>query len=1072
MITSENPFHNPSYDPLALQFMTGGQMGYMPNAQYLTPPEYGAFRSMPSPHQGIMPRQQPSLWQSYMISNRGSPFGMLPDYSLSNYQMGVDQSMYRTMGRRRMQDAGGAFGATAANMGINAGVSATLGMGSPFATLGISAALPDFGAPMTDRIAQQRRIQDMTMSRISMGSDVAGGLGQGFSAPAASRIDDSIRRRSASDVLFKEEDYREIMRTGVENGLFDYANSSQEYKRNIKKLRDNINVMSEIIGSTDFKELSESMKRLMSMGADLNQMSDISHMERMFSRMTGMRQDQMVSAFGQQGALTFSQLGLTNYQGSMAAMSHAAGTTMAQRLGLLDPGTVARHGGVSGMVQNLTQQQGMSMRKTQDFYLPMLANGDFTGLNGDSSKIIEGLMSGDMGILDTARGASRIGSAAGMASYEGNRANLMQKLIDKIGPTGFNLMERQLAMGLGQQMGGEGAQDSLTMGYRLMGYDDEMAMNQAKQWSDPEFVEAQRANVATERRRQRFSALEQRRHKESAWNKAAVWGREFGQLVANPFRAWSENWATRSQRKEDQELGYLTTYGPGPSRAGGAGGMSDAYYNMVYDGQSVDERMDKWAGKLPSQAEEDYMLGGGSINDPQLEGPEGERLRKRGQMLRRIARDPMKRSASTKYFKQFGDDFSIQSLVGEMGESKWLGGLRGSTGSITDMDSFTREHVVAQVEAAITNSIDPRGKSEDQVRKLRAQAKSRAEEIVTPEFMHAYGSELKAQSDTFADNYAKQFSERAVLSESKKYETLGDMNASLSDRLKNVVDSGGLFGLHSKDDREYLANAMEENVYTMDATSLQMLHSAYFQASSAGKQEEADRAKKKFIKKARALGFTESEAKIILDNPQGMRSKLARKILKERGMSDERINKLTGIADASTDDAGSSSEMIARSDELDAIKDDRLKFDAYNRREQMTGALKRHDMSLDELKAMEDNELKDLLGSDKVKDDPALQATISSLMQAREAGGKVTMDSLATRHGVGNFGDLIPDTETLTGDASKSGDESSAGTLDTTIESLDKVLQQLATGLSGLSRNLSGNTDVLRRVLNSDALGN
>ena len=148
MITPGDPSSQTSYDPLATQFMTGGQMGYMPQAQYLSSPEYGAFRSMPGPQAGGMPTQRPSLWQSLMIASRGNAMGMLPDYSMSNYMMGADQSLYQTMARRRVQDAGSSFGAVAGNMGVNAVMSgAATVLGGPIAGLATSAMLPDLGAP-------------------------------------------------------------------------------------------------------------------------------------------------------------------------------------------------------------------------------------------------------------------------------------------------------------------------------------------------------------------------------------------------------------------------------------------------------------------------------------------------------------------------------------------------------------------------------------------------------------------------------------------------------------------------------------------------------------------------------------------------------------------------------------------------------------------------------------------------------------------------------------------------------------------------------------------------------------
>ena len=82
-----------NYGPLATQYLTGGQMGYMPQAQYLTPAEYGAFRTLPGPTPTGYQNQMPGLLQSWMIRNYGAPFG-LPKYTFNTYNPAVNQQQY------------------------------------------------------------------------------------------------------------------------------------------------------------------------------------------------------------------------------------------------------------------------------------------------------------------------------------------------------------------------------------------------------------------------------------------------------------------------------------------------------------------------------------------------------------------------------------------------------------------------------------------------------------------------------------------------------------------------------------------------------------------------------------------------------------------------------------------------------------------------------------------------------------------------------------------------------------------------------------------------------------------
>ena len=76
MITQEQSPIFTNYGPLATQYLTGGQMGYMPQAQYLTPAEYGAFRTLPGPAPTDYQNQIPGFLQSWMIRSYGAPFGL------------------------------------------------------------------------------------------------------------------------------------------------------------------------------------------------------------------------------------------------------------------------------------------------------------------------------------------------------------------------------------------------------------------------------------------------------------------------------------------------------------------------------------------------------------------------------------------------------------------------------------------------------------------------------------------------------------------------------------------------------------------------------------------------------------------------------------------------------------------------------------------------------------------------------------------------------------------------------------------------------------------------------------
>ncbi len=193
------------YDPLATQFMTGGQMGYMPNAQFLTDSQYGAFRTLPTAGAVTPVQQQPTLWQNYLNAHRGF------NYSIDTYNPTVDQMRHLTMSRRRVADAtygfGGSFTDLATGSLVGGGVAAGLtalgatGVGLPL-SIAASMLTPSVASPVLDRIRRGRSVQNLSMPKVISGPDMSMALGQGFSARAATSLDESLRESASQDLIF------------------------------------------------------------------------------------------------------------------------------------------------------------------------------------------------------------------------------------------------------------------------------------------------------------------------------------------------------------------------------------------------------------------------------------------------------------------------------------------------------------------------------------------------------------------------------------------------------------------------------------------------------------------------------------------------------------------------------------------------------------------------------------------------------------------------------------------------------------------------------------------------------
>lgn len=531
-------------DPLALRFMTGEQMGYMPEAQYLTPSEYGAFRTLPGPQGHNYLNQDPGFLQSLLIRSRGS-LGFLPTYTFNTYNPAVNLQQYMYHMRTRSDDS------LMAGVGVGADMAASMGVGMLLGGVpGLAAGMlmPDISKPMLDRIRDMRGIQNMSMSKIVGGADVNQVTGAGFNAASARSLDSFLRTSSAGDALLKQGDWRKLLQLGIEHGQFDYAGNADQYKDALKKLRKSITTVMEVAGSTDFKDIMKEYKRMRTMGADLSEYTNIMRKEDMYSRVTGLSHADMVNTYGQQGALIYQQAGLTGYQGSLQAMHNAASITLMQRTGLLSPGALSRYGGISGLAQAMTQQDATAQNRIADFMLPYFMKEDASGLD-NSATLRDVLNSSDpLGMLGRAAGR-KTRTLEQKMRFDHNRGDLMQKLQERYGQENITAV---LALQTGHQVRLKGL-EAMEYGYRQLGYDPNIAHLKARNFASSDFREQEERELQLARRKLR----EERDLAESPFRKLALsldktftrWGENIFGGLTDWYAGWTER---RTQHAEDQ----------------------------------------------------------------------------------------------------------------------------------------------------------------------------------------------------------------------------------------------------------------------------------------------------------------------------------------------------------------------------------------------------------------------------------------------------------------------------------------------------------------------------------------
>jgi hypothetical protein len=560
------------YGALASQFMTGGQMVHMPQAQYLTAPQYGAFRSTPQSQPfPTMQVQQASLWQTYLQAN----FGRLPfmgqalgDYTINVYNPAMDQTRNLIMARRRLQDMQSSmFGAGMDTLPMLA----ALPLGG-FAGIAAGFMAPSISAPYIDRLRTSRDLQNLSMSKIVGGSDMAGALGQGFTLGASRSIDRHIRGLAAQDVIFKEDDYRQLTKLGVESGMFDYAQNSEQYKNIITKLSKQVKTLAHLMESGDLNEIFENLQRMQQMGAGPDSFTNIALTSRTAARVMGMSISEAMNTHGQSGALIYGQMGLTQYQGTLSSLGHAAGITMSQRMGLIGRGELARQGGVSGLTQSTTQSEADSIQRILRMTLPGLATNNFKEIDKDT---FNAFLDGSLGFDELMqKSIGTMNNTRNFVNYQGNEGRLTQEFFDGMDESQKRQFMSRLFEGFGSQyaMLGDDATQSerIQAGMRIMGWDPELARITAENWTDPKWVESQERAVEIDKRKAEVNERVQGRRERSPMGRFVAGWRTFmnemGEVVTgvySPHGMYEKDYEEARQLEQVSEQNYGVRVGAG-----------------------------------------------------------------------------------------------------------------------------------------------------------------------------------------------------------------------------------------------------------------------------------------------------------------------------------------------------------------------------------------------------------------------------------------------------------------------------------------------------------------------------
>lgn len=573
------PNYTVSQDPMAASYMSRGGMEYLPQAQFMTPSEYGAFRT-PSPQSnGMNVIQQQSLLQAYLIQSRGRIPGFASPYMLGAYDPSSSQHAQTVMASRRVQDAMAVAKGTLADTALQMAPMFVPGVGM-IAGAAMGMAMPRLNQYRNDYFREARKTQMMTFPSVMAGADVSASYGQGFSMRAATGLEHDIRRDASQDSIFSEKDYKRLMQMGIKSGMFDYSSSAQQYKTALKTLVSNYKTFLDVVEEADIFPM---MQRLQRMGVKQSAMGGMIRTESMFARMIGVSHQDMINTYGQQGALSYAQNGMTGYTGTLAAVSSAASLSLSRNLGLISPGMLSRLGGIEGGTQKLTDLKTTVDSSIAKALLPALLTKDLKSL--DTAKI-EKLKSGALDITSLVQesGAALQGkSPSEYAAYMTRSSKLMEQLQNSQGDDGMDAIRMNLLASIGR-MGEPGL--SYAAAALKGGISENIAPEVVEEYvrhnTDPKILEGRARQAAIEVRKagteRTNRALDRASWKNRPWREVLdIWS---GVLEYTGFKTSTEQEAFERDLEEARKTGTLglLDFAPGASGFGALSAQQQAEY--------------------------------------------------------------------------------------------------------------------------------------------------------------------------------------------------------------------------------------------------------------------------------------------------------------------------------------------------------------------------------------------------------------------------------------------------------------------------------------------------------------
>lgn len=380
---------------------------------------------------------------------------------------GIGLAVGATAGSAVAGAAGGFLGSALGPVGSAAGRF----MGAAFGGYALGLAGADY---INDALAQRRQISNYLESTsfryVGAGSSMADPrTGSGMSIGSRQRAVEMIRGMDIADPTLATEDLSRILEQGTQLGMFQGANTMDNFKKKFKDLVDSVKTVTKVFQTT-LEEGMKIIKDFKGIGVEAAGVPQLAQMSDAIGRATG-RTAQEVMGLGLQGAEMFRGTGVQMSIGYQASVMNLASVRASRDAQLLSQEAVSQAGGEEALAARMTAS-GLQFAQSalgRGFAATFFGKGGF-----NQSAFREAMMGGNFNYNDLALQATKnIGTPEALIAYQANQEKFLSKAGSEMGGMGLQMMQNMEAMSRATYMVQSGAtrnmQDALRFSFQEMG---------------------------------------------------------------------------------------------------------------------------------------------------------------------------------------------------------------------------------------------------------------------------------------------------------------------------------------------------------------------------------------------------------------------------------------------------------------------------------------------------------------------------------------------------------------------------------------------------------------------------